>query len=179
MRQPIKIRKFEKYLIWVGIGCFIVFASEAVAVADGLMNSKPLDNSILPFVNFLSIISTILIIALSSIGLAVYIIRLTNSINDLKAGLKGEFIDTKIELTRQIVNNREEILKVHSKFEVGLIETESSIELVQKDIVNIQKEMQNILRGLDKRIQRLEYLLEQNKIGRLHEPKINEDIEGL
>ena len=101
------------------------------------------------------------------------------------------------KMDRAISGNLQEILKIHSKFELGLFEIEAGLEsqqkaydrlqekmlsadtLQQQQYVTLQKELQHLLRGFNRRLVNIEKVVEKKLDYSIREDPIDLDIEGL
>jgi len=155
------------------VGIAIIFpAGIALAQAATSSDAQVTFNTLLGMGSLLSVLA-------SMVGLITVAVRLTSVINSIKADLEKNISVLEKILIEKISQNKEEISKVNHKFEVSAVALESANELSEKDFVLLQREVQQLLRRLDARVQDLERAM-QKKYG--HESRttsINEDIEGL
>lgn len=174
----IRYKSTKSRLIFIaGIGFLIItFTWLPPLLADSQVSSN---NNSLSFVNFLAIVTTILGVAGGSVTIIAYIVKLTNIIRDLEKSLIVESTKTRNDISAELNATRDYINKINNKFEIALIEAESHQELISKDFVNLQKEVQVILRGFDVRLQNIENVLERKLDYKVRQPRLNENIEGL
>lgn len=95
------------------------------------------------------------------------------------AGIKQDLFATQAQFQLSIVEVRQELLKVNHKFETAMVSSDSNYEILLQNHVNLQKEVQGILRQFHDRLSGLE-LFEVEKHQFKPSPKnINLDIESL
>ena len=131
-------------------------------------------------------------------------LELVESIKELDKALvksTGESMlavaNLRYDMEKAMSTNLQEIMRVHSKFEVGVFGVEASLESLEKqhehlrqtantsDIlleqryVNLQRELQHLLRGFNRRLLDIEKVLERKFRYIPREEAVNVDIEGL
>jgi hypothetical protein len=78
-----------------------------------------------------------------------------------------------------IVDLRQELMKVNHKFETAMITSDSNYELMEKEYVNLQREVQNVLRQLHYRLADLESFSVKEHDFKPRNQQVNLDIEGI
>ncbi len=106
--------------------------------------------------NFFAITATVLSVSGGAIGIVVYIIKLTNAINEMKTGLEREVNKLKESLGDKIYENKQQLTSVANKFEISFVESNSHQLGLEKDIVALQKEINLIFQSFEQRLKRIE-----------------------